>query len=53
MTTGFLPLGGDEFTELAILVLTGVFFEQIREICSKVLAKIHRMIRRNRKADDD
>jgi hypothetical protein len=47
--TGILPLGGDDFTQLAILVLMGFFFEEIAGIFSKMLTKIHRMIRANRK----
>ncbi len=47
--TGFLPLGGDEFTQLAILVLMAVFFEELSKLLAESLKTVLRMIRRWKK----
>jgi hypothetical protein len=37
-TASFLPLGGDEFTQLAILLMSGIFVELCREWIVQSLA---------------
>jgi hypothetical protein len=48
-STPYLPLGGEEFTQLAILVLMAVFFEEFVEIVGESLRIFVRMIQRIKK----
>jgi hypothetical protein len=47
--TPFLPLGGEEFTQLAILVLTAVFFEELNAFMIESLRYLIRTVRRLKK----
>jgi hypothetical protein len=48
-STPYLPLAGDEFTQLAILVLTAVFLQELKALVRESLRSFLRMIRRLRK----
>jgi hypothetical protein len=51
--TEFLPLGGDEFTQLSVLVLMAIFFEELCSLASESLTYLSRMIRKNKKDRHD
>jgi hypothetical protein len=48
-STPYLPLGGDEFTQISILVLMAVFFEECVRLIGESLHVLLRIIRRLKK----
>jgi hypothetical protein len=44
--TDYLPLGGDDFTQLAILTLMAAFVEEMRKLIGESVKAITDMIRR-------
>ena len=47
--TSFLPLGGDHFTQLAIMVLMGLFFDELAKLISESVRTVLRIVRHRKK----